>query len=90
MSPKKRTLNTAATRMIEAGLSEVDAMNRGGWKTRSIFEHYHIMQEKAQQDAARKMEARKLSYGIGYGAQEMVHNDEEGIPAMVSPSCLPS
>ena len=38
------TRNTAATRMIEAGLSEVDAMNRGGWKTRSICEHYHVMQ----------------------------------------------
>jgi len=46
--------------------------------------------ERAQQDAARKMEARKLSYGIGYGAQGMVQNDEEGIPATVSPSRLPS
>ena len=58
--------------MIEAGPSEVEAMQRGGWKTRSIFEHYHITQEKAEQEAARKMEARpKLSFANSFVAQEM-------------------
>jgi integrase len=81
--------NTAATRMIEAGLSEVEAMQRGGWKTRSIFEHYHITQEKAQQEAARKMEARsKLSFGNSFGAQEMGQIDaraETMMPLPVTP-----
>ncbi len=49
------TRNTAATRMIEAGAAEVEAMDIGGWKTRSIFEHYHITDDKVKKRIARKM-----------------------------------
>jgi integrase len=60
------TRNTAATRMIQAGLSEVEAMESGGWMTRNIFEHYRINNDAAKQQAAKKMAARsELRYGIG-------------------------
>lgn len=52
------TRNTAATRMIEAGLSETEAMERGGWKTASIFLHCHITNDKARQEATCRMSAR--------------------------------
>jgi hypothetical protein len=49
------TRNTAAIRMIKAGAAEVEAMDIGGWKTRSIFEHYHITDEQAKKRVARNM-----------------------------------
>jgi integrase len=49
------TRNTAATRMIAAGAAEVEAMDIGGWKTRSIFEHYHITDETAKKRIAQRM-----------------------------------
>jgi hypothetical protein len=48
------------------------------------------MQEKAQQEAARKMEARKLRYGYGYVAQEMVQNDTKASEAKVDTTSLVS
>jgi integrase len=63
------TRNTAATRMIEAGAAEVEAMDIGGWKTRSIFEHYHITDETAKKRIAQKMAkpaTSELTYIIDY------------------------
>jgi integrase len=37
---------TAATNMIEAGLSEKEAMEITGHKTRAIFDRYHIVSER--------------------------------------------
>ena len=85
------TRNTAATRMIQAGLSEVEAMERGGWKTRNIFEHYHINNDAAKQEAAKKMAARsELRYGNGYGAQEMVQSSATSEVEQVELTSLPS
>jgi len=33
---------TAATELRAAGLSEGDCMVLGGWKTRSVFDHYNL------------------------------------------------
>jgi hypothetical protein len=49
------TRNTAAIHMIKAGAAEVEAMDIGGWKTRSIFEHYHITDETAKKRIAQRM-----------------------------------
>ena len=84
------TRNTAATRMIQAGLSEVEAMERGGWKTRNIFEHYHIDRDEAKQEAAHKMAARELRYGNRYGAQEMVQSSATAEVEQVELTSLPS
>jgi integrase len=84
------TRNTAATRMIQAGLSEVEAMARGGWKTRNIFEHYHISNDEAKQEAAKKMAARKLNYVLNYGAQDMVQSSATAEGVEIEPKSLPS
>jgi hypothetical protein len=39
-------------------------MDIGGWKTRSIFEHHHISDEKAKEAAARKMAAQRATLGL--------------------------
>jgi len=48
---------TAVTNMIEAGLSEKEAMEISGHKTRAVFDRYHIVSERRLKQNAEKLEA---------------------------------
>ncbi|MCU1336357.1 MAG: phage integrase protein breaking and rejoining enzyme [Bryobacterales bacterium] len=47
---------TALTHMIEAGLSEKEAMEISGHRTRSVFDRYHIVSERRLREMAEKLE----------------------------------
>jgi hypothetical protein len=48
---------TAITNMIEAGLSEKEAMEISGHRTRAVFDRYHIVSERQMKLSAEKLEA---------------------------------
>jgi integrase len=48
---------TALTNMIEAGLSEKEAMEISGHKTRAVFDRYHIVSERRMRQNAEKLDA---------------------------------
>jgi integrase len=48
---------TALTNMIEAGLSEKEAMEISGHKTRAVFDRYHIVSERRMRQNAEKLGA---------------------------------
>lgn len=48
---------TALTSMIEAGLSEKEAMEISGHRTRAVFDRYHIVSERRMKQNAEKLEA---------------------------------
>jgi integrase len=48
---------TAVTNMIEAGLSEKEAMEISGHKTRAVFDRYHIVSERRMKQNAEKLAA---------------------------------
>jgi len=47
---------TALTNMIEAGLSEKEAMEISGHRTRAVFDRYHIVSERRLREMAGKLE----------------------------------
>jgi integrase len=48
---------TAVTNMIEAGLSEREAMEISGHKTRAVFDRYHIVSKRRMKRNAEKLAA---------------------------------
>jgi integrase len=48
---------TALTNMVEAGLSEKEAMEISGHKTRAVFDRYHIVSERRLKEMAGKLDA---------------------------------
>jgi integrase len=48
---------TALTNMIEAGLSEKEAMEISGHRTRAVFDRYHIISERRMREMATKLDA---------------------------------
>ena len=48
---------TALTNMIEAGLSEKEAMEISGHRTRAVFDRYHIVSERRLKEMAARIEA---------------------------------
>ena len=50
---------TGARNLRRAGVAEGTIMKIGGWRTRSVFERYNIVDEADLADAMRKLEARE-------------------------------
>jgi integrase len=48
---------TALSNMIDAGLSEKEAMEISGHKTRAVFDRYHIVSARKMRQNAEKLEA---------------------------------
>jgi integrase len=55
---------TAVRRLVEeAGVSERVAMTMTGHKTRSVFDRYHIVSQREQREAARKLDLLDAAAG---------------------------
>ena len=50
-----RKPRTALTNMIEAGLSEKEAMEISGHRTRAVFDRYHIISDRRMKQNAEKL-----------------------------------
>jgi integrase len=50
---------TAARNLRRAGVAEGVIMKIGGWKTRSVFEHYAIVSQSDIRDAMTSLEAKQ-------------------------------
>jgi integrase len=69
---------TALTNMIEAGLSEKEAMEISGHKTRAVFDRYHIVSDRRLKEMAKKLDAHLKVKAAATGAEP---EDDELDPA---------
>jgi hypothetical protein len=56
--------------MIEAGLSEKEALEISGHKTRAVFDGYHIVSERRMKQNAEKLEAHLKAKELGDGDRQ--------------------
>ena len=61
---------TAVTNMIEAGLTEKEAMEISGHKTRAIFDRYHIVSDRRMKQNAQKLADHLKAAGQDNGARQ--------------------
>lgn len=73
---------SAARNLRRAGVAEGVIMKIGGWKTRSVFERYNIVDHRDKREAIRKLEiARETDFGHKDG-----HNQPKQTAGDVSPT----
>ena len=60
--------------MIEAGLSEKEAMEISGYKTRAVFDRYHIISERRMKQNAQTLAAHLKSKGNTASSQSSVQD----------------
>ena len=74
---------TGARNLRRLGVAEKVAMEIGGWKTRSVFERYNIVDESDLQEAAQKLDAKREER---VKASEFRHSSDtvEGFPQLES------
>jgi hypothetical protein len=51
--------------MIEAGLSEKEAMEISGHRTRYVFDRYHIVSDERLRENAARLEKHLKAKGVG-------------------------
>lgn len=61
---------TAVTNMIEAGLTEKEAMEISGHKTRAVFDRYHIVSDRRMKQNAQKLADHLKAAGQDNGARQ--------------------
>lgn len=67
---------TALTNMIEAGLSEKEAMEISGHKTRAVFDRYHIVSDRRMRQNAEKLGAHlRAKEGVEQSAKSVSVQD---------------
>ncbi|HEV8414301.1 MAG TPA: hypothetical protein VGQ49_11955 [Bryobacteraceae bacterium] len=59
--------------MIEAGLSEKEAMEISGHRTRAVFDRYHIVSERRLREMAGKLELHLNSKETSKAEKGAVH-----------------
>jgi hypothetical protein len=57
---------TAARNLRRAGISETVIMKIGGWRTRSVFERYAIVNRNDLADAILKLEQKEKQIQVGH------------------------
>lgn len=68
---------SAARNLRRAGVAEGVIQKIGGWKTRSVFERYAIVDQRDIADAMHKLETAKIRHSLGIGDQEAAHTSQD-------------
>jgi len=68
---------TAVTNMIDAGLSEKEAMEISGHKTRAVFDRYHIVSERRMKQNAEKLDQHLKTKEAAFQQQNVGASGED-------------
>ena len=69
---------TGARNLVRAGVPEGVVMRIGGWKTRSVFERYNIVNTRDLHDAAAKLE--RYQEGLAAAAEQNKQSKTQSNP----------